>query len=409
MSFRTTLIALNLLALLIIAGVLIWRVVSLKRSQEPTPANLTKFLEDEDLEGRRLERVLGWALLFVLVIAIALPVYFLVEPGRQDTAAEAFLDRSIERGAVLFANNQSPNYDSTKSLLCANCHGTKGEGGAAPFVLQPEADLCLVAQNKGNPDVPECLPQPVSWQAPALNTVLLRYDTAQVEHILNYGRPGTPMPAWGIISGKGVLNEQSITDLVNYLQSIQIPSSKAKAISREAIGEYRTGGRQLVRDQRKALVDAQAALAKVQADRTATPKAVAQAEAAVVSAQAKFDAAVAYNDEVKGLSDGAVLFRLNCARCHTKGWSYYDPTNLKVAPPAPQGSGALGPNLTGGSTKLQFPGKAGVQGQFDWVAVGVPENEQYGVRGISSGRMPHYANQLNDAEIKAIVKYERSL
>lgn len=409
MSFRTTLIVLNIIALAVIAGVILWRVFNLKREKEPTPANLTKFLKDEDLEGRRLERVLGWSLLFVLVIAIALPVYFLVEPGRQVVAKDAFVTRSEERGAVLFANNQSLAYDSTKSLLCANCHGTKAEGGAAPFVIQSEADLCLVEQNKGNPDVPECLPQQVSWQAPALNTVLLRFTRAQVKHILNYGRPGTPMPAWGIVSGKGVLNEQSIDDLVNYLASLQIPSDKAKAISKQAVGEYRVGGQDLVDQQQKALATAQDDLAKAQADPTSTPVALDQARAAVVTTQAQFDAAVAYNTEVQDLSDGAILFRLNCARCHTKGWSYDDPTDLKVAAPPPQGSGAYGPSLRDGSTLLQFPGKAGEQGQFDWVALGVPENQQYGVRGISSGRMPHFASQLNDAEITAIVQYERSL
>jgi mono/diheme cytochrome c family protein len=408
-SFRTTLIVLNGLALLGLAGYLIWRVMSLRRNQEPTPANLAKFLEDDDLEGRRLERVLGWSLLFVLVIAIALPVYFLVEPSRQVAAEDGFLARSEERGAVLFANDQSPVYDATRSLLCANCHGTKAEGGVAPFVLQPESDLCLEEQNKGNPDVPECLPQQVSWQAPALNTVLLRFTKSQVRHILNYGRPGTPMPAWGVISGKGVLNEQSIDDLVNYLASLQIDSKEAKAISKQAVGEYRGGGTQLVEDQQKALTKAQDDLATAQADPTSTPVAIEQAQATVVEAQAQLDAAVAYDAEVQELTDGAILFRLNCARCHTKGWSYYDPTNLALPPPAPQGSGAYGPSLRDGSTLLQFPGKAGEQGQFDWVALGVPANQQYGVRGISSGRMPHFANQLNDAEITAIVEYERSL
>jgi mono/diheme cytochrome c family protein len=408
-TFRTTLIVLNIVALAVIAGVILWRVFSLKREKEPTPANLTKFLEDDDLEGRRLERVLGWSLLFVLVVAISLPVYFLVEPSRQVVMQDRFLADSEERGAILFANSQSPAYVSTKSLLCANCHGTKAEGGAAPYVVQPESDLCIKEQNQGNPDVPACLAQPVSWQAPALNTVLLRFTRSQVKHILNYGRPGTPMVAWGIVSGKGVLNEQSIDDLVNYLATLQIPSAQAKSISKEAVGEYRTGGKQLVSQQEDALTKAQDELAKAQADPTTTPTGLAQAEVAVATAAAQLDAAVAYDAEVQDLSDGAILFRLNCARCHTKRWSYYDPTALKVPPPPPQGSGAYGPNLTGSSTKLQFPGKAGVEEQFNWVALGVPANEQYGVRGISSGRMPHFASQLDEAEIKAIVKYERSL
>ena len=38
----------------------------------------------------------------------------------------------------------------------------------------------------------------VNWQAPALNTVLLRFSEDEVRNILVYGRPGTPMPAWGL-------------------------------------------------------------------------------------------------------------------------------------------------------------------------------------------------------------------
>jgi len=407
MSFRSVLIIINILALAIIAGVVLWRVLSLRKNAEPTPANLEPYLDDNDLENRRLERALGWSLVFVLIVALALPVYFLVEPSRQVKAQEGFQERSVERGAVLFANSQMPTYDATKSLLCANCHGAQGEGGAAPFVLQPELDKCLVAENKGNADVPECLPQQVSWQAPALNSVLQRYSRSEIKHILNYGRPGAPMPAWGIKSGKGVLNDQSIDDLVSYLASIQISDKEIKAISTEAIGEYRNGASDVVSNAEQGLADAQKELAAAPASSSAAQ--LTSLQVAVANAQAELAAAQAYATEVAGLSEGAILFRLNCARCHTKGWAYYDPTNLKVPAPSPQGSGAYGPSLRGGSTKIQFPGLAGEQQQFDWIAVGVPANEQYGIRGISSGRMPHFARTLTDAQIKAIVAYERSL
>jgi mono/diheme cytochrome c family protein len=65
--------------------------------------------------------------------------------------------------------------------------------------------------------------------------------------------------------------------------------------------------------------------------------------------------------------------------------------------------------LTNGATTEQFPGLAGVQEQFDWVATGAPANDGYGVRGISSGRMPHFEKMLSEDQIKAIVAYERSL
>ena len=150
-------------------------------------------------------------------------------------------------------------------------------------------------------------------------------------------------------------------------------------------------------------------MTEAQADSGTTAAELAAAEEDVATAQAELEKANVYQTEVASLSDGAILFRLNCARCHTKGWSYYDPTALDVPEPAPQGSGAYGPSLRDGSTLLQFPGEAGEQEQFDWVALGVPANEQYGVRGISSGRMPHFGRQLTEEQIQQIVAYERSL
>src|SRR5262245_13578461 len=144
MSFKTAFYILDGLFLVGLVGFIVFRVVSIRRSPETPPANLTPFLDDDALEGRRLERVLGWSLIMGMIIAVALPVYFIVEPDRQARAKAAFLERSIERGAVLFANKASPNYDSTLSLLCADCHGDDGTGGTASFVLQPEADKCLM-------------------------------------------------------------------------------------------------------------------------------------------------------------------------------------------------------------------------------------------------------------------------
>ena len=129
MSFRTSLIVLNILAFAVIAGVILWRVFSIRRNPEEEPRNVAEFLPDEDLEGRRLERVLGWSLLFTLVIAVALPVYFIREPTRSTEMKDRFLEDSIERGAILFASAQSPKYESEFSLLCAGCHGVDAKGG----------------------------------------------------------------------------------------------------------------------------------------------------------------------------------------------------------------------------------------------------------------------------------------
>lgn len=409
MSFRTALIVLTLVVFGLMAVYLVWRLVSVRRN--PTtrdPENLTPFLDDEGLEGPRLERALGWSLIFVMIVALALPLYFLFEPTRQENLSEHFDEQAAERGAILYANSQSEEYDATKSLLCANCHGVNGEGGQAPFVLQPELDICDDLENQGNPDVPACLPVQVAWAAPALDTVMLRFPEEEVFDILTWGRPGTPMPAWGVESGKGVLNTQSIDDLIAYLQSIQVSPEEAQQRSTKAVIEFRQQAQENLDQQEEGLVAARADLAEARAD-GAGPAAIRELEAEVADAEAIVASAEAWAEQVADMGEGEVLFRLNCARCHTKGASYYDPNNLALPEPPPEGSGAFGPNLTGGSTLVQFPGLAGAQEQFDWVALGAPKNEGYGVRGISSGRMPYFVNMLSEKQIKAIVAYERSL
>jgi len=409
-SFRHAMIVLTLVVFGLLAVYLVWRLVSVRRN--PTtkdPENLTPYLDDEGLEGPRLERALGWSLIFVMIVALALPLYFLFEPGRQDRTAADYDALAIERGATLFANSQMEAYDPTTSLLCANCHGVDAKGGTAPYVLQPELDICDDEEKKSNPDFPQCLPVQVGWAAPALDSVLLRFDEAQVYNIITYGRPGTPMPAWGVESGKGVLNTQSINNIIAYLQSIQIKSDEAKQRSTKAAIQFRTEAQTNLKQQEVGVVTAKANLAKLQADPKSTAAGIAEAQAILTKAEAVAASAKAWADQVAGMGEGEVLFRTNCARCHTKGASYYDPNNLQIPAPPPPGSGAFGPNLTGGSTTLQFPGLAGVQEQFDWVALGAPPNDGYGVRGISSGRMPHFVNMLSDTQIKAIVAYERSL
>ena len=41
-------------------------------------------------------------------------------------------------------------------------------------------------------------------------------------YILTYGRPFSPMAAWGVAGG-GPMNDQQISDLIAYLKSIQVP------------------------------------------------------------------------------------------------------------------------------------------------------------------------------------------
>jgi mono/diheme cytochrome c family protein len=188
---------------------------------------------------------------------------------------------------------------------------------------------------------------------------MLRYTPDTVRTILIYGRANTPMPAWGV-SGGGAMNEQQIEDLVEYLKSITL---SPEAASEQQQADYQTEMK-------------------------------AEGKSAVV---------------------GEVLFNVNCARCHTKGWSY--------AEPEVSGAGAYGPNLTNGAEVRQFPDPAD---HIDFVSKGAEFGKPYGVRGIGNqapairsgedpgsamqgGGMPYFSTLMTEQEIQAVVDYERGL
>ena len=423
MSFRTTLIIVNLTAMALLGAVVIWRVLSLRRNPEPRePMNLAPELPDDVLEGRRLERVLGWALFMLAITVVSLFVYFLVEPFRETKMADAFQERAVERGAVLFANSASKNYESTKSLLCANCHGVDGGGGSATYVIQSDNPECKLDANKARAD---CLPVQVSWAAPSLQRAALLYDETQLTQIITYGRPGTPMPPWGVASGRGALNEQGISDLVAYVESLKKSAASAKADSAAAVANFRidNGGKAVTAAQ-QAVTTAQDKLDAAKADLArltsggGTAREIQLAQIAVTAATSSLadtktalETTTAFAARVQAMSEGEVLFRLNCARCHTKGASYFTAADQSLLPTGlfgPDAGGAYGPNLRDGDVLRQFPGGVGLEQQRAWVTDGVPAYQQYGVRGISSGRMPHFAAVLTKDQIGKIMDYERN-
>ncbi|HUR50180.1 MAG TPA: cytochrome c [Acidimicrobiales bacterium] len=91
--------------------------------------------------------------------------------------------------------------------------------------------------------------------------------------------------------------------------------------------------------------------------------------------------------------NGAQLFATNCASCH-----------------GATGGGGAGPALAKGEAKLTFPSEADhvkwVHGGSESVGVGNPYGDP--ARGrVAKGGMPAFEGALTDAQIAAIVKYER--
>jgi mono/diheme cytochrome c family protein len=320
-----------LVVLILVLGWVLYLITTAKRTYTPgaeleVAPNRKPYYNDDQLEGPRLTRFLWWAFAMLAVLAVGLPLYWLREPFREAGAGfnrgtAYFADEAVSRGEDLFeaAPGSRPGHERQPHFACENCHGKKGIGGVASYSLTDPL----------NPDAP---PRQVQWTAPPLNTVLLRFRPEEVTTIITYGRPGTPMPAWGVAGG-GPMNDQQISDLIAYISTLQLDPAKVK---QDAVAQYGT--------------------------------------------------------------DGQKLFDGYCARCHTQGFSYGEPGQ--------SGGGAYGPSLVGGATLRQFPDPAK---QVDWVTNTAAFGKAYGVRGISSGRMPHFGSMLTPEQIRAIVDYERGL
>jgi mono/diheme cytochrome c family protein len=364
------------IVVLIVLGLLVYVWVNLRDSRAEVGAeielapNRKPYYDDDQLETTVLNRTLRWALVLLVIIAVGLPLYWLSEPSRMSGAEENFLATFEARGEELYVEGSQ----------CQNCHGPDGTGGQAPFTIT-DAGGEFVAT--------------VNWRAPALNTVLLRFSREEVEYIINYGRPFSPMPGWSAEVGTGPLSPQQISNLIDYLASIQLTPEEAQREAQVALAtdlgliEEGAAGDEI-----------DAALEEIDYDDPATGAAIFNLEAA----------------------GGAYA----CARCHTRGWSIIQEGEDAISPPDadlsdfagfPDGSGAFGPNLTGGLIPRQF---ASYEQLVEFITTGSVDGEGYGRNGIGSGRMPGFGDDPNTEEVEgdgmftpemiaALARYEASL
>ena len=339
-------------------------------------ANRKPYYDDEVLEGPKLDRSLTLGLLTLLVLAVGLPLYWIMEPGRQENAAGDFGRKFRERGEAMFAATG----ENAQALNCAGCHGGL-DGGVVPDYVRTLPD--------GSVDV-------VNWKAPQLGTVLLRFSREELRYIIVYGRPGTPMPAWGI-DGGGPLNDQQVQNVVDYLDENQIPAEEAQ---------------QAVADQLEVYLDAR----------------FEDGDPVFESAgEALFN---------MGLLDGFAGGAYSCARCHTNDWSFAEveaATDDNETPDDPDDDflvvdrasyeaataeggcgGSFAPSLCDGATERQFPAEEPpaqepnesdadyaariadfnpLQDMIDFITLGSEDGVGYGTRGQGDGMMPGFGQR----------------
>ena len=159
--------------------------------QEGLPTNFSRGDPDSVLEGPRLQRVQVWGVASAdLHHRVPRACTSSSSPSAKRPTRRSSSTRPSHRGEIEFRPNAA---EGQTGANCAQCHGPNGEGGFA--ATDP------------------------SWPAPPLNNIFARYTRDEIMRIVRMGRPGTPMPSWGIEFG-GPLNDQKIEDIVNFVETL---------------------------------------------------------------------------------------------------------------------------------------------------------------------------------------------
>ena len=385
------------LAVVVIVGFLVYLLFSFRigkrelGSEVELAANRKPYLDDDELETFRLDRALVWSLVTLTAVSMILPVYWLMEPTRQENAIVDWVQRFEKRGARNFED------------ACSSCHGPAGVGGVAAFTLV-DTEGAFVAQ--------------VEWKAPALTTVLSRFEEAEVQHVLDYGRPGTPMPAWGLPGG-GPMTSQQVEQLIVYLRSIQLDQETATAQIKSGIV---AGARTIVTASDAELTDATDIEAAAEAW-------LAQASDPTSDDYLRYGELIFNNPAAQGAN--------SCARCHTPGSSFGavdEATTAELIENWPKlvesgiltgwqpAQGHVGPSLEG--VAAHFPTATR---QEEFVRIGSEVGVGFGNSRSGTGMMPGfggrvdadvidydtgadtaYSRILTPEQIAAVVAYERS-
>lgn len=404
------------IAVVVAAGFAIYVLFNLKQGRKEIGAeielapNRKPYYDDETLETKRLDMALAGGVAMLIIVALSLPLYWLGEPGRQKG-----FDEFTE---TVFASRGGEAYEE----LCAQCHGAGGVGGQAAYTVLDDQGRYI---------------ESVNWTAPALNNILYRFSINEVTHILNYGRPQSPMPAWGAPGG-GPLTSQQLETIVEYLSVIQLTPEQ---MEEEVQAGLRESVLTEVRDQNPeasdrelqdaynllfpGLGDALTEQTTIQQDAEAEGEDIEEAKTKVMELLDDYLIELAamnaqkYGEYLFNNPAGAGSYA--CARCHTAGSSWNANEILESSPsleglidPEIPGSGGFGPSLIG--VESQFT-SAFSQSQF--ISVGCEANLQYGMNGVCepSGQMPGFGHNATDLEgsmlspeqIDAIVEYERAL
>lgn len=360
-------------------------------------ANRKEAMSDEEMETKRLDLSLTGGLVTLTIIALALPLYWLGEPGRQEGLVDFTDTQSVAQGAELYEAN------------CAQCHGSaNGDGGLA-------ADFSLVDTNG-------VFVERVQWTAPSLGAVLDRFSYDELKYILNYGRQNSPMPAWGAPGG-GAMTEQQLDKVIAYLSAEQkSPEEIAKGIdaglSGSALFKARQDNAAIYAEQLRLaeqIHDLEDDLADLAADAAEAAPLATQIDALSAVKKDLENDLSGLADEILAASDsdqllyGELLFNnpaaggaYGCARCHSAGYSYNanDYPENPLIDPIVNGGGGFAPSLVG--VRDQFETS---EEMVTFIITGSENGAAYGAygQGDGGGQMPGFGGCWAESDAVGVV------
>jgi cytochrome c len=182
-----------------------------RRRARPTPEldipqSMRPGPSDPDLEKPLLERHIAVGALFVVIMAIWLPVVWVREPVTNRDDTKTILAESVERGRL---TTMPGGEENQLGFNCERCHGPGLHGGQNFYNggIVPVPDLTTVCGGEG-------------YGHPLIKSL------DDVINTIAQGREGTDMPSWSVRYA-GAMNDLQIQDLINYILSIQRePASK---------------------------------------------------------------------------------------------------------------------------------------------------------------------------------------
>lgn len=143
-------------------------------------------------------RMIGFCLILLLCISLALTGCQVQRPGKVETAFMQGFKRTVSVGGKNKVNPLPPNAENIRagqenfSHYCMVCHGLDGQNTGVPFA------------DRMSPPVP-----------PLNSSAVQRYTDGQLKWVIDNGVSPSGMPA-----SKGILNDEEIWQIVNYIRHL---------------------------------------------------------------------------------------------------------------------------------------------------------------------------------------------